>query len=93
MRGGVRFLHGQAVEGTEAPGEVARVQCDNLASAEQGLEDFACNGVGWITKGGHQYDVVGDVKVGVAGGQTFAFMKYGARQWQLDNTERGIVGV
>ncbi len=67
------LLLGQAVEGAEAPDEVDGVDADDFAGGEaagDGVEGVAVVGV---VEGGDEDEVVGDVEVGVAGGEALAF--------------------
>ena len=71
------FLLGEAVEGAEAPDEVDGVDADDLAGGEAGGDDVEGEAVVGVVEGGDEDEAVGDVEVGVAGGEALAFEEDG----------------
>jgi hypothetical protein len=61
------------VEGAEAPDEVDGVDADDLAGGEASGDGVEGDAVVGIVEGGDKDKRVGDVEVGVAGGQALAF--------------------
>src|SRR5262245_18877653 len=65
-----RLLLGQAVQRAELPHEVDGMDTDHLAVGEQLGQCAQGHAVGGVVEGGHEHGVVGDVEIGVAGGQS-----------------------
>jgi hypothetical protein len=66
------------VEGAEAPDEVDGVDADDFAVGEAGGDGVEGDGGRWVVEGGDEDERVGDVEVGVAGGEALAFEETGA---------------
>src|ERR1035438_1137780 len=82
------LLLGEAVEGAEAPDEVNGVDADDFACGEAGGDDVEGAAVVRIVEGGDDDERVGDVEVGVAGGQTLAFEDDRCGHGEFDDFER-----
>ena len=67
------LLLGHAVEGAEAPDEVGAVDAGDRAVGEAVGEGVEGDAVVGVVEGGDEDEAVGDVEVGVAGGQALAF--------------------
>ena len=75
------------MEGAEAPDQIDAVDADDFAAGEdfsQNVEGYAVVG---IVKGGDEDEAIGDVEVGVTGGQTLAAEDDRARHEKLDKRE------
>ncbi len=66
------LLLGHAVEGAEAPDQIDGVDADDIAIREERGEGVEGDAVVWIMEGGHEDEAVGNVEIGVAGGQALA---------------------
>jgi len=75
------------VEGAEAPDEVYGVDADNFAGGEELGEDVEGDAVVGIVERWDEDQSVGDVEVGVAGGEALVAEHDRARQGQLDQRE------
>jgi len=64
---------GEAVEGPEAPDQVDGVDADDFAGGEACGDDVEGVAVVGVVEGGDEDEPVGDVEVGVAGGEALAF--------------------
>ncbi len=82
-----------AVEGAEAPDEVAAVDGDDGAVFELVFEDGEGAGVVGIIEDGDEDCSIGDVEVGVAGGEALAFEVNGLGEWKFDDVEGFVAGV
>ena len=60
------------MEGAEAEDEVAAGDADDLAVWKQTRQLIQCDVIAGIVKSGDDYGFVGDVKIGVAGGEALA---------------------
>ena len=81
------FLLGEAVEGAEAPDEVDGVDADDFAGGEAGGDDVERVAVVCVVEGGDEDERVGDVEVGVAGGEALAFEEDGRGHGEFDDVE------
>ena len=75
------------MEGAQAPDEVDGVDADDFAVGEaagDGVEGVAVVGV---VEGGDEDERVGDVEVGVAGGEALAFEGDGVGHGEFDDLE------
>jgi len=75
------------VEGAEAPDEVDGVDADDVAGGKAGGDGVESDAVVGVVEGGDQDERVGDVKVGVAGGEALAFEDDGCGHGNRDDAE------
>jgi hypothetical protein len=78
------------VEGAQAPDEVDGVDADHFAVREATGDDVEGVAVVAVVEGGDKDERVGDVEVGVAGGEALAFEDYGRWHGEFDRVE-GLV--
>ena len=76
VRGGQ--LLGHTVDGAEAEDEIAAIDGNDFAAGEKLREGVKSDAVVGIVEDGNKHELVSDVKVGVAGGQTLAVEKDGS---------------
>src|SRR3984885_818213 len=81
------------MEGAEAPDEVDGVDADDLAVGEAGGDDVEGVAVVAVVEGGDKDEVIGDVEVGVAGGEALAFEDDRGGHGELDDLEGVAVEV
>ncbi len=89
-RGGSRsrgLLLGHAVKGAEAPDQVYGVDAYDVAGGEAFGDDVEGVAVVAVVEGGDEDEVVGDVEVGVAGGQALALEDYRRGHGKFDDVE------
>ena len=84
------LLLGEAVEGAQAPDEVDGVDADDFAIGEAAGYDVEGVAVVAVVEGGDEDERVGDVEVGVAGGETLVGEDDGRRHGEFDDFE-GLV--
>src|SRR5579859_3617893 len=82
------LLLGEAVEGAQAPDQVDGVDADDFARGEAGGDDVEGVAVVRVVEGGDEDERVGDVEVGVAGGEALAFEEDGRGHGEFDYVER-----
>jgi hypothetical protein len=87
------LLLGHAVEGAEAPDEIAAVDGDDWAVGDELFEDFEGEGVVGVVEDGDEDAGVGDVEVGVGGGEALAFEDDGGREGEFGDGELFILRV
>src|ERR1700730_6283108 len=87
------LLLGEAVEGAQAPDEVYGVDADDLAVGEAARDDVEGVAVVAVVEGGDEDERVGDVEVGVAGGEALAFEDYRRGHGEFDYFEGFVVEV
>ena len=75
------------MEGAEAPDEIDGVDADDVAVGEAGSDGVEGVTVVGIVEGGDEDEVVGDVEVGVAGGQALALEGDGRGHGEFDDLE------
>src|SRR6185437_2496598 len=63
------------------------MHADDVAPRKNIGEDVECDAVVAVVEGGDEYDAVGDVEIGVAGGDALVAKDDGARHGQLDDGE------
>ena len=78
IRGNPRLLLCNTVNCSHAPDERFAVDRDHLASGKDFLKRFDHGSVVGVTEHGRQYDLVGDVKVCIAGRQAIEVASAGA---------------
>src|ERR1017187_6801706 len=83
-----RLLLGEAMEGAEAPDEVDGVDADDFAGGKAGGDDVEGVAILRIIEGGDEDERVGDVEVGVAGGEALAGKVDRRGHGKLDDLER-----
>ena len=83
------FLLGEAVEGAEAPDEVDGVDADDFAVGEAGGDGVEGVAVVGVVEGGDEDEPVGDVEVGVAGGEALAFEEDGCGHGEGERSRSG----
>src|SRR5260370_2458880 len=76
------------MEGAEAPDEVYGVDADDVAGGEAVGDDIEGVAIVTVVEGGDEDEVVRDVEVGVAGGETLALEDYGRGHGEFDDLER-----
>lgn len=76
------------MEGAEAPDEVYGVDADDVAGGEAGGDGVERTAVVGVVEGGDEDRVVGDVEVGVAGGEALAFEDDRGGHGEFDDMER-----
>jgi hypothetical protein len=76
------------VHGAESPDEVAGINGDDFARGEQRGQRVQGDAVVGVVEDGHEHDAVGDVEVGVAGGQAALLEDDGAGHGKFDDVER-----
>jgi len=81
------LLLGEAVEGAESPDEVDGVDADDVASGKAGGDGVEGDAVLRVVEGGDEDERVGDVEVGVAGGESLAFEDDGRGHGQGEDAE------
>ncbi len=87
------MLLGQAMEGAEAPDEVYGVDADDFSGGEAGGDCVEGVTVVGVVEGGNEDEGVGDVEVGVGGGEALAFEEDGGRHGEGSDFERLAGGV
>ena len=87
-RPGRGLLLGQAVEGSQTPDEVDRVDADDLAIRERGGQNGEGLAVARVVEGRHQNHPVGNVKVRIARRQPCPLEDDRPGHRQLDDLER-----
>jgi len=75
------------VEGAETPDQVDGVDADDLAGGEAGGDDVEGAAVVGVVEGGDEDERVGDVEVGVAGGEALALEDDGRGHGEFDDLE------
>lgn len=80
------------MEAAEAPDDVGGVDADNLAGGETGFEDVGGLVVGDAAVGGEDDFVVGDIEVGVGGGEALVVVKDHVGHGQFDDVGLLAVG-
>ena len=60
------------MDGAESPDEVATMDANDIAIREDVGEKVKSNAVLGVVKGGYENQPIGDIKVGVAGGDTLS---------------------
>ena len=70
------LLLAEAVETAEAPDDVGAVDAHYLPVGEAGLEDIRCLIVGQATIGGEYDFLIGNIEVGIAGGQPLVLIEH-----------------
>ena len=75
------------MEGAEAPDEVYGVDADDFAGGEAGGDDVEGAAVVGVVEGGDEDERVGDVEVGVAGGEALAIEDDGRGHGEFDDLE------
>ena len=78
---------GHAVEGTEAEYEVGGGDADDLAVGKELGEFVEGEAIFGVVEGGYEYQLVGDVEVGVAGGEALAVEEDGFGQGEFFDAE------
>jgi len=81
------------VEGAEAPDEVYGVDAYDLAVGEAAGDDVEGVAVVAVVEGGDEDERVGDVEVGVAGGEALALEDYGRGHGEFDDLEGFVLEV
>ena len=84
---------GEAVEGAEAPDEVDGVDADDFAVGEAGGDDVEGVAVVGVVEGGDEDQAVGDVEVGVAGGEALVFEEDRRGHGEFDYFEGSVFEV
>src|SRR5579859_5188151 len=79
------------MEGAEAPDEIDAVHADDIAAGENLGQNVEGEAVVAVVEGGHEDDAVGEVEIGVAGGDALIAEDDGARHGQLDDGELSAV--
>ncbi len=82
---------GEAVDGSEAPDEVARVDADDAAVGEDLSEDTQGDAVQGVVECGDEHGAVGDVEVRVARGQALPVKNHGRGHGQGDDVQAPAV--
>src|ERR1035441_9783239 len=82
-----RLLLGEAMEGAEAPDEVDGVDADGFAGGKAGGDDVERVAILRIIEGGDEDERVGNVEVGVAGGEALAGKDNRRGHGKLDDLE------
>jgi len=80
------------VQRAQAPDEINRVDADDFAAGKNLGQNVQRHAVVGIVEGGHENQAVGDIEVGVTGGQALAAKEDRARQRQLDEAELLAIG-
>ena len=81
------------MEGTQAPDEFGGVDADDAMLRHLALKDFEGKSVVGIAVRREQHDAIGDVEIGVAGGETLAVVLDGPGHGQFDDAERLARGI
>ena len=68
-----RLLLRHAVQRAQPPDEIAAVDADHLALGKQLSQSIQRGAIVGIAKHRHQHQLVGNVKIGIAGGQPLSF--------------------
>src|SRR5262249_9168235 len=87
------LLLGHAVDGAKAPDEVAAVDADNFTIRKEAGDDVERDAIVGIVESGNENEIVGDVKVSVAGGQALSAKDDGAGKWKLNDLELAAVSI
>ena len=84
------FLLRKAMKCTETPDEVGGVEGDNRTGRKTILQNSLGAVVVYVAEGGQEDDLVGDVKIGVTGGEVFVLENDGRRHRQLNDAQIGF---
>jgi hypothetical protein len=88
-----RLLLGHAMDGAEAPDEVAAVNANDFTRGKKpgdGVEGHAVIG---IVEGRNQDQIVGDIKIGVAGGEALSAKDHRAGKRQVNDPQLAAMEV
>src|SRR5664280_3800133 len=83
-----RLLLRHAVQRAQSPDEVPAINPDNLTIGKYCGEGIECDPIVGIAEYGHKHQLVGDVEIGIAGGQAPSTKVYRSRHWQLHHAQR-----
>ena len=84
---------GHAVDGAKTPDEVAAVDANDFTLGKQAGKNVERDTVIGIIEGGNEDEIVGDIKVGVAGGQTLSAKDDRAGKRQLNDLKPASVKI
>jgi hypothetical protein len=85
---GSGLLLGHAVHGAESPDQVAGKNRYYFSRGKYGGQGVEGNAIVGIVEDWNQHDAVGDVEIGVAGGEAAVLEDYGRGHGELDYVER-----
>src|SRR6476646_8228312 len=82
-----RLLLRHAVNRAQAPDKVSAVDADDLTIGKQISQDIERVAIVGVVEGRNQNQAIGDVKIGVAGGQALSAEGDGAGKRQFDDLQ------
>src|SRR6266849_647348 len=77
-----------AVQCAEPPDQISAVDADDLAVGEEVSEDVEGEAVVGIVEDGNENEAIGNVEIGVAGGEAASFEEHWAGRGEFDDGER-----
>ncbi len=77
-----------AVQCAEPPDQISAVDADDLAVGEEVSEDVEGEAVVGIVEDGNENEAIGNVEIGVAGGEAASFEEHWAGHGEFDDGER-----
>ena len=73
------------METTQSPDDLCRVDANHPSVGETALDDLQCLLIPGTPKGGDDYCIVGNIKIGVRGRQALVLIYNFLRHWEFYN--------